>query len=199
MSWTGSIARVRFFCCDFRWTGHMRRDRGNSTERGLTASVALPPGRARFVTKPAATGSGVCVNTIGMVRVACNSGPTTGPPQARMTSGASAANSAAYFRMLAESPAVQRMSMRRLRPISRDARLLTQFAVFHVLARGAALLDGCPPPSTHLVCEDAATTLKFVSMATIVTAFSSRSLSSARRRSIDVSATRSILVSLAAR
>jgi len=39
--------------------------------------VALPPGRARLSTKPAATGSGVCVNTMGMVRVACNNGRTT--------------------------------------------------------------------------------------------------------------------------
>jgi hypothetical protein len=34
MSWTGSIARGRFFCCDFRWIGHIHRDRGNST--GIT-------------------------------------------------------------------------------------------------------------------------------------------------------------------
>src|SRR5262249_41620288 len=46
--------------------------------------VALPPGRARLATKPAATGSGVCVKTTGTVRVTCNSGPTTEPPEARM-------------------------------------------------------------------------------------------------------------------
>ena len=34
--------------------------------------VALPPGRARLSTKPAPTGSGTIVNTIGTVRVACS-------------------------------------------------------------------------------------------------------------------------------
>src|SRR5262249_31796016 len=59
--------------------------------------VALPPGRARLLTKPAPTGSGTCTNTIGTVRVACNNGPTVKLPGARMTSGASAINSAAYL------------------------------------------------------------------------------------------------------
>src|SRR5205823_5630990 len=57
--------------------------------------VALPPGRARLATKPAATGSGVWVNTIGTLRVACSNGPTTVPPDARITSGPSATSSAA--------------------------------------------------------------------------------------------------------
>jgi putative ABC transport system substrate-binding protein len=55
--------------------------------------VALPPGRAKFATKPAPTGSGVCVNTIGTVRVAWSNVPTTVPPAARMTSGARQPNS----------------------------------------------------------------------------------------------------------
>ena len=55
------------------------------------------------------------VNTIGTVRVACSKGPTTVPPLARMTSGASATNSAAYRRRWSES-AAQRVSMRTLRP-----------------------------------------------------------------------------------
>ena len=38
--------------------------------------VALPPGRARLATKPAPTGSMVCANTIGTVRVACSNGGT---------------------------------------------------------------------------------------------------------------------------
>src|SRR5258705_7748745 len=78
--------------------------------------VALPPGRAKLSTKPAPTGSGVCVNTIGTVRVACCSDGTTAPPPARMTSGASAANSAAYLRMSLALPAAQRYSIRTLRP-----------------------------------------------------------------------------------
>jgi hypothetical protein len=57
--------------------------------------VTLPPGLARLSTKPAPTGSEVSVNTIGMVRVKRRNGPTTDPLEARMTSGASATNSAA--------------------------------------------------------------------------------------------------------
>ena len=71
--------------------------------------VALPPGRARLSTKPAPTGSATFTNTTGTVRVACNNGPKAEVPEARMTSGASAANSAAYLRMLAASPAPQRI------------------------------------------------------------------------------------------
>src|SRR5204862_2937732 len=78
--------------------------------------VALPPGRARLVTKPAPTGSGVCVNTTGTVRVVCSNGPATEPPEARMTSGASATNSAAYLRVSSALPALQRVSIRILPP-----------------------------------------------------------------------------------
>ena len=70
--------------------------------------VALPPGRARLSTKPAPTGSATVTNTIGTVRVACCNGPTAEPPAARMTSGASATNSAAYLRLRSASPAPQR-------------------------------------------------------------------------------------------
>ena len=66
----------------------------------LGKPVALPPGRARLATKPAPTGSGTTTNTIGTVRVACSNGATVELPFARMTSGASAINSAAYLRML---------------------------------------------------------------------------------------------------
>jgi hypothetical protein len=65
--------------------------------------VALPPGRARLSTKPEPTGSLVSVNTIGTVRVACSEGPTVEVPPARMTSGASAANSVACLRTSAAS------------------------------------------------------------------------------------------------
>src|SRR5262249_6823142 len=78
--------------------------------------VALPAGRARGSTKPAPTGSATCTNTIGTARVACSSGPVVVLLTARMTSGTSAINSAAYLRMRSRSPAPQRMSMRALRP-----------------------------------------------------------------------------------
>ena len=61
--------------------------------------VALPPGRARLSTKPLPTGSVAIGNTIGTVRVICSNCPTVEPPEARMTSGASATNSAACRRM----------------------------------------------------------------------------------------------------
>jgi hypothetical protein len=79
--------------------------------------VALPPGRARLSTKPAPTGSAMTGNTIGTVRVACNNGPTVEVPWARMTSGASAANSAACLRVSAALTPDQRVSIRTLRPI----------------------------------------------------------------------------------
>ena len=79
--------------------------------------VALPPGRARLSTKPAPTGSTTTGNTIGTVRVACSNGPTVVAPGARMTSGASATNSAACLRISAASVVAQRVSMRTLRPM----------------------------------------------------------------------------------
>src|SRR5262249_53992068 len=79
--------------------------------------VALPPGRAKLSTKPEPTGSLVMVNTIGTVRVACSNGPTLEVPPASITSGASAANSAACLRISVASVVPQRVSMRRLRPM----------------------------------------------------------------------------------
>ena len=55
--------------------------------------VALRPGRAKLSTYPLPTGSVTIVNTIGMLRVDCSNGLTVEPPCARITSGASAANS----------------------------------------------------------------------------------------------------------
>src|SRR5262249_20092194 len=78
--------------------------------------VTLPPGRASVSTKPAPTGSATCTNTIGTVRVACRSGSVVALLTARMTSGASATNSAAYLRTRSGSLAPQRISMRTLRP-----------------------------------------------------------------------------------
>jgi hypothetical protein len=79
--------------------------------------VALPPGRARLSTKPEATGSETAVNTIGTVRVACSNGATVEVPWTRMTSGASAANSAACLRMSSALAVAQRVSIRTLRPM----------------------------------------------------------------------------------
>jgi hypothetical protein len=67
--------------------------------------------------KPAPTGSATSVNIIGTVRVACSNGPTCAVPLAKMTSGASATNSAAYLRVRSTSPkAPKRYSIRKLRP-----------------------------------------------------------------------------------
>ena len=69
--------------------------------------VALPPGRAKLSMKPAPTGSTTVANTIGTVRVACSIGPAVDVPAVRITSGASAANSAACWRILAASAVAQ--------------------------------------------------------------------------------------------
>ena len=78
--------------------------------------MILPPGRAKLSTKPAPTGSATFTSTIGTLRVArCNS-PAVEVPLARITSGASATNSAANRRMRSASPAPRRYSIRTLRP-----------------------------------------------------------------------------------
>jgi hypothetical protein len=66
--------------------------------------------------KPEPTGSPAIGKTIGTVRVTCSNGPTVEAPWARMTSGASAANSAACLRTSAALAVAQRVSIRRLRP-----------------------------------------------------------------------------------
>src|SRR5262245_38933857 len=98
-----------------RDTRHARRDlleqlqpfRADTVFK-IDKSRALPPGRAKLSTKPAATGSGTITKTIGTVRVAWSSGPVTAPPADRMTSGASAANSTACLGILLASPPPQR-------------------------------------------------------------------------------------------
>ena len=82
-----------------------------------TKPVALPPGRAKLSTKPAPTGSTIFTNTIGTVRVSCCNDIIAGLPLARITSGASATNSAAYLRKRSASAAAQRVSICTLRPI----------------------------------------------------------------------------------
>src|SRR5262249_14341456 len=69
--------------------------------------VILPPGRATLATKPAATGSGTCANTIGTVRLACCTGPVFESPVVTTTSGASATSSAAYLRLSLAIPRAQ--------------------------------------------------------------------------------------------
>src|SRR5262245_51991137 len=59
--------------------------------------VALPPGWARLSTIPAPTGSATDANTMGGVRLICCNAVTARVPLAKMMSGASATNSAAYF------------------------------------------------------------------------------------------------------
>ena len=112
--------------------------------------VALPPGRARLSTKPAPTGSGTIANTIGTVRVACSNGPTAEPPVARMTSGASATNSAACLRSARRRPAVaQRVSIRTLRPMVQPncCRLLQERRDAGLQFR---IVRGCGPTSTPM-------------------------------------------------
>src|SRR5262245_39927369 len=79
--------------------------------------VTLPPGRARWSTYPAPTGSVTTVNTTGTVRVDSSSGPTLDAPPARMTSGASAASSAECLRISVMLGVAQRVSIRRFCPM----------------------------------------------------------------------------------
>ena len=77
--------------------------------------VILPPGRAMLSTKAAPTGSDTPTNTIGTVEATCCNAITAGLADARKTSGASAASSAAYRRWRSSSFPAQRMSIRMLR------------------------------------------------------------------------------------
>src|SRR5262249_13234906 len=74
--------------------------------------VVLPPGRAKLATKPAPTGSMTPTNTIGTLRVSRCNAATTGEVTATTTSGASATNSAAYWRQRSAPPAPQTVAMR---------------------------------------------------------------------------------------
>src|SRR5262245_34746318 len=77
--------------------------------------VTLLPGCAKLSTNMAPTGSVTATNTIGTERVACCNAKTLGLALARITSGASATNSAAYVEILLAS--AQRYSIRKLRPL----------------------------------------------------------------------------------
>src|SRR5262249_24533568 len=76
--------------------------------------VTLPPGFARLATMPALTGSATCVNTTGIVRVACCKKLTAGVELTRITSGDNATNSIAAF---GKSLVSQRYSICTLQPI----------------------------------------------------------------------------------
>ena len=90
-------------------------------ENAETGGVAARPRQA--VDEAGADRIGDDVNTIGTVRVACSNGPNVGVPWVRMTSGASATNSAACLRMsvgIGRGPAVCRSARcgRRSSPIA---------------------------------------------------------------------------------
>ena len=81
LGWTdGRNVRI-----DTRWAAGNVDD----THKYAAELVALPPGCARLSTKPEPTGSAICTNTIGTVRVACCNAATVALPVARITSGAS--------------------------------------------------------------------------------------------------------------
>ena len=71
----------------------------------LVNPVTLPPGRAKFVTKPLLTGSTTTANTIGMIPVLSCNARVDGVLFASRTSGTSAINSAACLSKFWSSPA----------------------------------------------------------------------------------------------
>jgi Family of unknown function (DUF5681) len=116
-------AALRELCADFEGNGmtaivRCREERPDIYLRIVALSllpkqkvehvVTLPPGRAMLRTNPDPTGSMACVNTIGVLRAACSIGAIAMLPDARMTSGASAASSAADFWMMVRSLPGQR-------------------------------------------------------------------------------------------
>ena len=78
--------------------------------------VTLPPGCVKFATKPLPIGSDTPVNTMGIVRVSRARAPITGVVTPRIASGRRSTSSFANVLILSASPAVQRASIRRLRP-----------------------------------------------------------------------------------
>src|SRR5262249_25655079 len=109
---SGGAARVTAGAISFSNSSHFPlRPYSNAVN-----PVALPPGRARLSTNPAPTGSGTVTNTTGTTRVACSSGPSVLLPVAKITSGESVANSAAYLRVSLASPLDQRISTPTFRP-----------------------------------------------------------------------------------
>jgi len=74
----------------------------------LVNPVTLPPGRARFVTTPLATGSRTNAKTIGIMAVARCNARVAGVLFTNRTSGASAISSAAWASKCWSSPIVYR-------------------------------------------------------------------------------------------
>src|SRR5262249_24681651 len=101
--------------------------------------VALPPGRAKLSTKPAATGSPTVGNTTGTVWVACSVAPTVEAPWATITSGASAANSAACRRISSALAVAQRVSICTLETLQESAEADLKFPI--VRTRGQENAD----------------------------------------------------------
>ena len=88
-----TATRVTLGAISLRSSGHLPPKLYSSAVKPVT----LPPGRAKLSTKPAPTGSATSANTIGTLRVACSKGGMDAEPLVKMTSGASATNSAAYL------------------------------------------------------------------------------------------------------
>lgn len=82
----------------------------------LENPVMLLPGCAKLSTKPLPTGSAICANTAGMVRLTCCSAATPGLLCTKITSGVSATSSAAAGRMRSMPPPTYRKSICRSWP-----------------------------------------------------------------------------------
>src|SRR5262245_12491558 len=114
--------------------------------------VALPPGRAKFATKPAPTGSMTTANTIGTVRVACSNGATVVVPEpARITSGASATNSTACLRTSSALVPAQRMSICALRPsVQPNSASACSNALMRGLYSGSSAVEAKSTPTRRI-------------------------------------------------
>jgi len=82
----------------------------------LVVPVTFPPGRARFVTNLALTGSPTPVMTIGIVDVAWRAARVAGAPYTTKMFTGSKASSRAACRSRSKSPSAERDSMATLRP-----------------------------------------------------------------------------------
>jgi hypothetical protein len=82
----------------------------------------LPPGCARFVTNPWATGSETSTKTTCMLRVVRTNAAKLALPEDRMTSGVIPTNSAASAPIRSGSAVGQRKSMRKFCPSRQPSR-----------------------------------------------------------------------------
>ena len=88
---------------------------GRSADR-FDRPVRLPPGRAKFATRPVPTGSPAVAKTIGMTDVACFAARIAMVPPVTMTSTFSRTNSAAMSAKRSLRPSAQRYSIATVRP-----------------------------------------------------------------------------------